>query len=120
MPPATTPPSPPDRPARPVFARAAVSTPPGAIRTESTSHPMLNTPLSALEQRDDFLSRHIGPNEQETAQMLAQLGAPSLDALIAQTVPAAIRLEKPLPLAGSKPEHEALADLKAIASKNII
>ncbi len=76
--------------------------------------------LSALEQRDEFIHRHIGPNADETAAMLAALGAPSLDALIEQTVPAAIRLPAPLPLAAPQREHDALARLKGIAAKNVV
>jgi glycine dehydrogenase len=81
---------------------------------------MLNQSLTVLEQRDDFIGRHIGPDESDIASMLATLGAPSLDALIGQTVPAAIRLAKPMPIADAMPEHEALAKLKAIASKNVV
>ncbi len=85
---------------------------------------MPHTPLSALEQRDEFLARHIGPDAAETAAMLAAVGASSLDELIGQTVPAAIRLAKPLAsfanLAGPMREHEALAKLKTIASKNVL
>ncbi|HEX8988498.1 MAG TPA: aminomethyl-transferring glycine dehydrogenase [Rhodocyclaceae bacterium] len=77
-------------------------------------------PLSALEQHDEFLSRHIGHNGYDMAAMLSAVGAASLDELIAQTVPAAIRLEKPLPLGAPQREHEALAKLKAIASKNAL
>jgi glycine dehydrogenase len=77
-------------------------------------------PLSQLELRDDFIGRHIGPNENEIAAMLKTIGAPSLDGLIAQTVPAAIRLAAPLPIAPAMPEHEALAKLKAIAAKNVV
>jgi glycine dehydrogenase len=81
---------------------------------------MPHTPLSALEQRDEFLARHIGPDAAETAAMLAAVGAASLDELIGQTVPASIRLAQPLPLAGPLREHEALARLKAIAAKNVV
>ena len=52
--------------------------------------------------------------------MLDAIGAASVDALIAETVPAAIRLPAPLPLPASRPEAEALATLKAVAEKNII
>ena len=52
--------------------------------------------------------------------MLDAIGAASVDALIAETVPAAIRLPAPLPLPAPCPEAEALAALKAIAGKNII
>ena len=80
----------------------------------------LNTPLSALEQHDEFIDRHIGPCATEMAAMLATIGAASLDQLIDQTVPAAIRLPADLPLPAPRREHEALADLKAIASKNVV
>ena len=75
-------------------------------------------PLSALEHRDEFIARHIGPCPSEIAAMLATIGASSLDQLIDQTVPAAIRLPAPLSLAGARTENEALGALKAIAGKN--
>ncbi|WIM06302.1 MAG: aminomethyl-transferring glycine dehydrogenase [Candidatus Nitricoxidivorans perseverans] len=78
-------------------------------------------PLAALEQRDEFLGRHIGSGNDggyDMAAMLAAVGAPSLDRLIEETVPAAIRLPGPLPLPGPMREHEALARLAAIAAKN--
>ena len=76
--------------------------------------------LSALEQRDEFIARHLGDSKTDIAAMLEAIGAPSVDALIDQTVPAAIRLPAPMPLADAIPEAEALAKLKAIASKNKI
>jgi len=80
----------------------------------------LTQSLAALEQHDEFIDRHIGPCANEMAAMLAAIGADSLDQLIAQTVPAAIRLPSDLPLPAPRREHEALADLKAIAGKNIV
>ena len=80
----------------------------------------LNLPLSALEQHDEFIGRHIGPCATEMAAMLAAIGADSLEQLIDQTVPAAIRLPADLPLPAPRREHEALADLKAMASKNVV
>ncbi len=80
----------------------------------------LNQPLSALEQHDEFIGRHIGPCATEIAAMLAAIGANSLEQLIDQTVPAAIRLPADLLLPAPRREHEALADLKAIASKNMV
>ncbi|MRR51703.1 MAG: glycine dehydrogenase (aminomethyl-transferring), partial [Rhodocyclaceae bacterium] len=83
----------------------------------------MNTPLTILEQRDEFAARHLGPDAPDIATMLATLGAPSLDALIDQTVPASIRLPQSH-LANALPaalrEHEALAKLKAIAAKNTV
>jgi glycine dehydrogenase len=78
------------------------------------------TTLAELEFRDEFIGRHIGPNEQSISAMLATIGAPSLDSLIEQTVPAAIRRSAPLDLPPAMTEHAALAKLKAIASKNVV
>ena len=80
----------------------------------------LNQPLSTLEQHDEFIARHIGPCATEMAAMLAAIGADILEQLIDQTVPAAIRLPVDLPLPAPRREHEALANLKAIASKNVV
>ena len=61
----------------------------------------------------DFANRrHIGPSPAEMAEMLTAVGVGSLDQLIDQTVPAAIRQKVPLswaPLA----EHELLAKMRA-------
>ena len=76
--------------------------------------------LTELEARDEFVARHIGPNAIEQTAMLAAIGATSLDELIGQTVPAAIRLPAALPLAAPMTEHAALAQLKALAELNQI
>ena len=81
---------------------------------------MTTLPLSALEQHDEFIHRHLGPNAVEQATMLAAIGAGNLDDLIDQTVPAGIRLSAPLPLAAPLREHEALARIKALAAKNVV
>ena len=39
----------------------------------------------------DFARRHIGPSPRDVEDMLRIVGAASLDELIAQTIPAAIR-----------------------------
>ena len=81
----------------------------------------MTTPtLSSLEQHDEFIARHIGPDASEIAAMLAVIGAGSLDDLIDQTVPAAIRLAAPLALPGPQRENEALTMLKNIAAKNTV
>jgi glycine dehydrogenase len=84
------------------------------------SDSLLSSPLASLEQRDAFVHRHLGPNADEIARMCATIGVGDIDELIAQTVPAGIRLTAPLPLADSMPEHAALAHLKAIASRNVV
>ncbi|MEO1068545.1 MAG: aminomethyl-transferring glycine dehydrogenase [Cyanobacteria bacterium J06638_6] len=64
------------------------------------------------------MARHIGPRQQDIQQMLNVLGYESLDALMAATVPADIRLSKDLSLAEGLSEQEALAALRAIADQN--
>ncbi|MFT5606136.1 MAG: glycine dehydrogenase [Paracoccaceae bacterium] len=77
------------------------------------------SPLSALEQQDDFLRRHIGPDEAQIASMLESLGAGSLDELIAQTVPASIRREA-MKLPEPQSETSVLETLAKIAAKNTV
>ena len=74
--------------------------------------------LSELDSRTEFVSRHIGPTPDEQARMLRVVGAQSMEALISEIVPAAIRSERPLDLPGPRPEVEVLADLAAIGAKN--
>lgn len=76
--------------------------------------------LSSLAYHDEFIQRHIGPDAQQTAAMLATLGVSSIKELIDKTVPESIRLQGELALGESMTESEALAQLKSIASKNRI
>ncbi|MDJ0562681.1 MAG: glycine dehydrogenase (aminomethyl-transferring), partial [Microcystis sp. M49629_WE12] len=71
-----------------------------------------------LDCTDSFVNRHIGPTETEIEKMLAVLGVATVEELIAQTVPSGIRLQKSLNLPPALSEYAALAQLKAIASKN--
>ena len=79
---------------------------------------MTNASLDSLLYRNEFVDRHIGPDDDEIRRMLDVLGLESLDALIAATLPADIIGGRPLALADSLPESEALARLKAIAAAN--
>jgi glycine dehydrogenase len=65
-----------------------------------------------------FSSRHIGPDAEETAAMLEAVGAPSLDALIDEAIPARIRLEEPLHLPEGLSEYHYLRELQAVGRKN--
>src|SRR4051812_49165241 len=69
---------------------------------------------------DSFAHRHIGPNRQARAEMLATLEFENLDELIDATVPKNIRLDRPLDLPEAKSESEALDELRALAKKNTI
>ena len=66
----------------------------------------------------DFANRrHIGPSPSEMEAMLKVVGAETLDALIAETVPASIRQKSGLPWAPLA-EHELLAKMREVAAKN--
>jgi glycine dehydrogenase len=67
-----------------------------------------------------FANRHIGPSSTEIETMCAAIGAPSLDALIDETVPSAIRLQRDLNLPAARSEEEALAELRSIMAENKI
>jgi glycine dehydrogenase len=71
-----------------------------------------------LEPRGEFVARHIGPSAADQARMLAALGVTTLDDLIDETVPEAIRSRDPLALPRAKSEVEALAAIRALADKN--
>jgi len=66
----------------------------------------------------EFLQRHIGPDEQETREMLDTIGIGSIDELINKTVPEAIRLPKPLNLPAAVSEADYLRLLKNISLGN--
>lgn len=72
------------------------------------------------EYREQFSSRHIGPNVSEEHTMLKHLGLKSLDDIVELTVPQKIRLSKKMPLPEGLSEVQALAKIKSYASKNQI
>ena len=84
----------------------------------------MSTPsLRQLEQRDNFVSRHIasdgaGYDLREEADMLAAVGADSLESLTSEIVPADILREAFLSFGEATPEAEALARLKSVAAQN--
>ncbi|MFB1015747.1 MAG: aminomethyl-transferring glycine dehydrogenase [Alteromonadaceae bacterium] len=74
--------------------------------------------LAELEQTQDFIRRHIGPNAEQTQTMLNDIGAETVDDLINEIVPDDIRLTQLPAIEESKTEVQALSDLKAVASLN--
>src|SRR3984893_11431799 len=70
------------------------------------------------KQSNEFATRHIGPNEQETNQMLKTIGLRSLDELIDKTIPDAIRNRQPLHVTSPASEFEYLSELQRVAAKN--
>lgn len=77
----------------------------------------MTSAIDSLFSHDDFVRRHIGPDEGEQQQMLEKVGAESLDDLIRQTVPAAI-LRGDMPLPAPQGEMDTLAELRRIAQQN--
>ncbi|WP_380180356.1 aminomethyl-transferring glycine dehydrogenase [Kalamiella sp. sgz302252] len=77
------------------------------------------TTLSQLEHHGAFIERHIGPSHAQQEAMLNAVGAASLSDLIASIVPADIQLPGAPAVGDAATEHQALAELKAIASRNL-
>jgi glycine dehydrogenase len=73
-----------------------------------------------LNQREQFQTRHIGPDQVQIKEMLQHIKAKSLNDLIDETVPKAIQLKKELDLPKPKSEYEFLNDFKKLALKNKI
>ncbi len=69
-------------------------------------------------RQDRFVHRHIGPTASDTSRMLQRIGVGSLDQLIDQTIPPAIRLQKPLALPSDETEVDYLQRARLIASMN--
>ena len=86
------------------------------------------TPVEALAPTDTFIRRHIGPSDGDVLAMLAEIGVPSMDALITSAVPESIRLPAPLRVEDTSNEHgystrgesETLASLRRIAARNVL
>ncbi|MEV7536174.1 aminomethyl-transferring glycine dehydrogenase [Streptomyces hydrogenans] len=76
------------------------------------------TPLSELEQGIPFEQRHIGPDAEARAKMLAQVGYGSLDELTAAAVPDVIKNAEALDLPGARTEAQVLAELRTLAGRN--
>ncbi|MBW8268097.1 aminomethyl-transferring glycine dehydrogenase [Caldovatus aquaticus] len=74
--------------------------------------------LAVLEEPGAFVRRHIGPSEAEIAEMLAVVGATSLEDLVARTVPAAIRGADLSALPPPASEAEVIAELRALSERN--
>lgn len=99
------------------YLRRVFATPLNANRSKP-HHTYFLTQFLLRMHPDRFERRHIGPGPEETQKMLKLLGVNTLDELIHQTVPDAIRLKKPLDLPPALSEFEYLSELKTIASKN--
>ena len=71
-----------------------------------------------LDPTDSFQYRHLGPRTTELDGMLDVVGASSLDALMDEAIPEAIRLRASLDLPEAETEAQYLARLQTVAAKN--
>tara|TARA_R110002072_G_scaffold953_3_gene7885 strand:- start:26141 stop:29035 length:2895 start_codon:yes stop_codon:yes gene_type:complete len=76
--------------------------------------------LFELENHSDFIQRHIGPTPQQQTAMARAIGYDSLDALIDDTVPGAIRRQQPMQLPGAQTERQVVERLRELAARNTV
>lgn len=74
--------------------------------------------LEELSQQHDFWQRHLGPTPEEQQAMLEGIEAKSLEDLVDQAVPQAIRMSGELELEAGCSETQALRELKALGQRN--
>ena len=74
--------------------------------------------LRQLIANDEFVSRHIGVDDDSRAEMLKTIGASSLEDLVKRTVPETIRHDELLNLGEPMLEVDVLDELRDIAAKN--
>ena len=70
--------------------------------------------------KDAFMDRHIGPTAEEKAKMLKVIGVKTMEELIEKTIPAAIRMSKPIDLPEGETEGEYLAEVRELLERNKI
>ncbi|WP_116998580.1 aminomethyl-transferring glycine dehydrogenase [Desertimonas flava] len=71
-----------------------------------------------MNHPDEFAARHIGPDRAAQQAMLARLGVDSVEALLDETLPSAIRSDDSLALPAARSEAEVVAALRAMAAEN--
>jgi len=69
-------------------------------------------------QSTEFQRSHIGPNKEQTAEMLKAIGVSSLQELVDRTVPPNIRMKEELNLPAAMSESAYLQHIKEVSLKN--
>jgi glycine dehydrogenase len=67
---------------------------------------------------DSFALRHLGPRDHDLPRMLKTIGVETLDQLISETIPADIRLKKPLVLEHIMTEYEFANHIRLLGRTN--
>ena len=84
----------------------------------TSTQPPHALPLEELENRSEFVARHIGIGEEDERRMLSVIGLASRQALIDAVVPRSIARTRAMDLPAPLAEAQALAELKEIAGRN--
>ncbi|MBL0124395.1 MAG: aminomethyl-transferring glycine dehydrogenase [Betaproteobacteria bacterium] len=79
---------------------------------------MTQSTLAQLENHNEFIARHIGPDAADATAMLKIVVAATLEDLVQQIMPASIPQGTPLNLPAAMSEAAALAEMRRIAGKN--
>src|SRR5216684_1447614 len=88
------------------------------MTANNKEQPMTAHRKPANEAATTFVRRHIGPSPRDIQAMLETVGAKSLNALMAETLPSSIRQKTPLDLGRALSETEALAHMGELAAQN--
>ena len=80
---------------------------------------MTDTTLSPTDL-PAFAGRHIGPDDEAVAEMLAAIGRSSLDDLTATAVPDAIRATGGMDIAPAESEAAVVTELRSLAARNSV
>ena len=73
-----------------------------------------------VDSYDQFVDRHIGPNNYDITQMLETIGLNSIEQLINRSVPESIRSKEKLNIGDGVSEKTLIEKLKTIAEKNVM
>ncbi len=112
--------SPYERPMNSTKSTKSSAMPPASVSANGPGAE-LHALASILRPTDTFVHRHIGPDDADIRRMLDLLGYRSLDELSDATVPASIRLKRPLSLQGAaedRGEFELIQELAQMAAQN--
>jgi glycine dehydrogenase len=74
--------------------------------------------LDDLETHDEFIARHIGPDDDDITEMLRELRVDSMETLVSETVPQAIVSDTPSGLPRGLGEKQTLERLGKLAERN--
>ena len=80
--------------------------------------PEIDTKLKELDIFHGFIRRHIGPADEDVADMLRALDMGSVDELLDRVVPESIRRRKPLEIKASISERQVLNRLYQVSIRN--